>query len=128
VSHVIKHTVQLVGSDFVVVVALLLLVLISLSIDYVHWRYSTVPAATFTYTSAHDNKTKITLSGRERPELLLSDDGNHTPLALYSGANHAKSGGGGSAKHKGTFTFVQGTSALAEYEAKWKMESEQLGR
>jgi hypothetical protein len=81
------------------------------SADYINWQYSTVPAATNTYTSSVDG-TNVTLRGRERPQLLLSAGEDRTPLALFSGAVHASSGGS-SAGHSGTFTFVQGTAALA---------------
>lgn len=84
--------------------------------DFVHWRYSPVPAATNTYTSTDGNT--VTLKGRERPQLLLSDDDSKTPLALYSAASHADHGGSGGTGHSGTFTFVQGTVALKGSEAR----------
>ena len=58
--------------------------------------------ATNTFTSALDGKTVVTLRGRERPQLLVTDDG--VPEALFSGA---VPGAGAPPGFTGTFTMVQ---------------------
>ena len=70
--------------------------------DFHQWRYSRLPVATNTFTSAEDGLTTVTLNGRERPQLLLSPEG--LPEALYSGA---VPGPGAQPGFTGTFTLVQ---------------------
>ena len=76
------------------------------SLDFVHWRYSTVPAVTNTFTA--DDGTNVTLAGRERPQLLVDSD-TGAPLALFSGAVPAA---GQQQGFEGTYTLVQPTVAL----------------
>ena len=70
--------------------------------DFIDWRYSHVPVATNTFTSIGGET--VTLRGRERPQLLLTEEG--VPEALFSGAvpdaQSAAAPGMG-----GTFTLVQ---------------------
>jgi hypothetical protein len=69
--------------------------------NFIDWRYSHEPVATNTFTSLENGET-VTLRGRERPQLLLSDDG--VPEALFSGAVPSA---GAPPQLAGTFTFVQ---------------------
>ena len=73
-----------------------------------HWRYSGVPVATNTFTSADDGATTVKLNARERPQLLLSQDG--VPEALFSGASPGPADAWQPAAppgFTGTFTMVQ---------------------